>query len=152
LKLIKSGSALVFTALILMALSCSQKKVKDHSAVQPENNSSNGENLFSEKFKRTGWINSTRYRAVIHILTYDQCISYEKEILKDNLEMRAFRNLRNELGTAGSREADVQILNLIKNNGIILRPDLTCTDINIYYFDINKKNLTNDFKYIQSLK
>ncbi len=150
MNLNRFGAALLFTALILIALACSQKKVKDHSAVNPHNN--NGENLFSEKFKRTGWINNSRYRAVIHILTYDQCISHEKEILKDSLEMRAFRNLRNELGTAGSREADVHILNLIKNNGIVLRPDLTCTEINIYYFDINKKNLTNDFKYIQSLK
>lgn len=143
--------SVLFILLIIATFACSKKKVKDVDTAKPENNN-NGEYLFSEKFKKTGWINSSRYRAVVHILTYDQCVSEQKEILKDNLEMRAFRNIRNELGTTGSREADVHILNLIKNNGIILRPDLKCGEINIYYFDINKKNLTNDFKYIQSLK
>jgi len=150
LKFNKLFSALLII-LVIITLSCSKKKVRDDDAVKHENNSK-GEYLFSEKFKKLGWINSSRYRAVIHILTYEQCVAEQKEILKDNLEMRAFRNIRNELGTAGSREADVHILNLVKNNGIILRPDLKCGEINIYYFDINKKNLANDFKYIQSLK
>ena len=143
--------AALCTALLLLAISCTRDKVKDDNAGK-QDNKNNGESIFAEKFKKTGWINNNRYRAVIHIFTYEQCISTRSEIIKDDLEIRAFRNIRNELGKSGSREADVHILNLIKNHGIILRPDLTCGEINIYYFDINKKNLINDFKYIQSLK
>jgi len=151
LKLYQYLIAGLCTVLLLLAISCTRDKVKDDSAGKQENKN-NGESIFSEKFKKTGWINSNRYRAVIHIFTYEQCISTRSEIIKDDLEIRAFRNIRNELGKSGSREADVHILNLIKNHGIILRPDLTCGEINIYYFDINKKNLKNDFKSIQSLK
>jgi len=132
-------------------MSCSKNKIKDDKQIKNNNSYENG-TLFSEQFRKTGWINSTRYRAVVHIQTYEQCIKNSPEYVREYLEIRALRCIQNELDTGLSREAAIQINNLIKKHGIILRPDLQCKEINIYYFDITKENLQIDFDNIKTLK
>lgn len=151
LKPLKIYSLLLFIILSVILLPCSKKEIKDDQSLK--SNSSKSENpLFTEKFRKIGWINNSRYRAVIHIQTYEKCKNTSQEEICEYLEMRALRNLQHELKTGLSREATIQILNLIKDHGSILRPELQCGEINVYYFDITRENLKSVFKNIQSIK
>lgn len=151
LKPLKIYTFILFILLSVATLPCSKEKIKNNKSLK--NNNPETENFFfSEEFRKVGWINNCRYRAVIHIQTYEQCKDTPQEQVRELLEMRALRNVQNELKTGLSREASIHILNLIKDYGVLLRPELECGEINIYYFDIYKDNLRNDFKNIQSIK
>ncbi len=144
------------TLLLLLLLSffilpCSKDKIKNDNIIT-DNHSDEKNSLYSERFRKVGWINSTRYRAVVHIQTYEQCMKNSPEYVREYLESRALRNIQNELDTGFSRSAAIQITNLIKNHGIVMRPDQQCKEINIYYFDITKENLQKDFQNIRTLK
>jgi hypothetical protein len=151
LKLLNYITLLLLLLLSFFILQCSKDEIRDNNSIN-DNHSGEENPLFSERFRKVGWINSNRYRAVVHIQTYEQCIKNRPEYLREYLEARALRNIQNELDTGLSRSAAIQITILIKNNGIIMRPDLQCKEINIYYFDIAKENLLKDFQNIRTLK
>ncbi len=151
LKPLKLYAFILIIVLTVATLPCSKKETKDIQS--PKSTfSESGNPLFSEKFKKVGWINNSRYRAVIHIQTYEKCKNTSHEELCEHLEMIALRNIQHELKTGLSREASIQILNLIKDHGIILKPESKCSEINICYLDIVKENLKSVFRNIQSIK
>ncbi len=151
LKPLKIYAFILFIILTVVTLPCSKKETKDD---QPHKSSSlKSENpLFAEKFKKVGWIDNSRYRAVIHIQTFEKCKNTSHDELCEYLEMIALRNIQHELQTGLSREASIQILNLIKDHGVILKPEPECGETNICYLDIVKENLKSVFKNIQSIK
>lgn len=150
LKSLKIIPVILFLIFSIFIISCSREKIKSEN--NTDNNSAHENPFLSEKFRKVGWINNSRYRAVVHIQTYDQCMKNSAQYVKEYLQMRALRTIQNELNTGQSRDAVIQINNLIKNNGIILRPDLQCKEINIYYFDIVKDSLQKDFQNIKTLR
>lgn len=151
LKPLKLYAFILFIIITALTLPCSKQETKETQS--PKSTFSESENpLFSEKFKKVGWINNSRYRAVIHIQTYEKCKNTSHEELCEYLEMIALRNIQHELKTGLSREASIQILNLIKDHGVILQPESECGEINICYLDIVKENLKSVFRNIQSIK
>lgn len=138
-----------FFALILLIFSiqnCSTKPVK-----KPENNNSNG-NGYNESFRKIGWIAENQYRSVIFIITEDECRNSSEAELREKIQFESYKNLQKELNPAFNRNASIQIKNLIENSGKLVKTSEECRETNIFFFDIEKRDLKSDFEKIKNLK
>lgn len=136
---------LILTILSLQnCLTDSQKK--------PEINNTNGQNGINESFRKTGWITETKYRAVIFVLTSDECKSSSLTEIEERIKLEAYKNLQKELSPSFNRNAVAQIKYLTDNYGKMMTSDKECVDGNIYYYDVDKPDLKSDFEKIKNLK
>ena len=145
----KKKYVMSFLALILLIFSiqnCSTKPVK-----KAENNNSN-QNGYNESFRKIGWIAENQYRSVIFIITEDECRNSSEAELREKIQFESYKNLQKELNPAFNRNASIQIKNLIENSGKLIKTNEECRETNIFFFDIEKRDLKADFEKIKNLK
>ncbi len=143
-KYVMSCFALIL--LIFSIHSCSTKPVK-----KTDSNNSN-QNGFNESFRKIGWIGENKYRSVIFIITEDECRNSSDAELMEKIQFESYKNLQKELNPAFNRNASIQIKNLIENSGKLVKTSQDCSESNIFFFDIEKRNLKADFGKIKNLK
>ncbi len=124
----------------------SQKKPKDN------NTNTTQENGYNETFMKTGWIKEDRYRAVVFIITKDECSNSSSQLVEEKIRNEATRNLQKELNPSLNRNASTQIKILTENSGKMIKPEKGCVESNVYFFDLEKNNLKSDFEKIKNLK
>jgi hypothetical protein len=139
-------SCLALILLIYSTQSCSTKPVK-----KPDINSSN-QNGYNESFRKIGWMTENKYRSVIFIITEDECKNSSRSELDEKIKFESYKHLQKELNPAFNRNASVQIKNLIENSGKLVKISEECRESNIFFFDIEKKDLKSDFEKIKNLK
>lgn len=122
------------------------------SQKKPVNNNTNGENRINESFRKTGWITDTKYRAVIFILTADECKNSSLSEIEERIKLEAYKNLQKELSPSFNRNAVNQIKYLADTYGKMMTSDKECVDGNIYYYDLDKPDLKSDFEKIKNFK
>ena len=122
------------------------------SQKKPGNNNTNGEKTINESFRKTGWITETKYRAVIFVLTADECKNSSLSEIEERIRLEAYKNLQKELSPSYNRNAVNQIKYLADNYGKMMTSDKECVDGNIYYYDLEKSDLKTDFEKIKNLK
>lgn len=140
----------VITAAALCAfLFCSKEVTKNNDT---ENNYGNGNNGYNETFKKTGWISDTKYRAIIYILTYEECKASTKEQIEEKIKNEALRHLQSEMNITFNHNQTAKTRNLLDNFGFMSPNDINCSENNIFYFDIEKNNLRLEFQNIKNTK
>jgi hypothetical protein len=122
------------------------------SQKKPKNNNTNGEKGINESFRKTGWITATKYRAVIFIMTADECKNSSLSEIEERIRLEAYKNLQKELSPSYNRNAVNQIKYLADNYGKMMTSDKECVDGNIYYYDLDKPDLRLDFERVKNLK
>ncbi len=148
----KKKYVILCCSLILIAFSIqncltdSQKKPEDNIA------KSQNENGYHETFLKTGWIKDNKYRAVVFIITNDECKNSSRQVIEEKIKYEAFRNLQKELNSTMSRNASNQIKTLIDSSGKMKKPEVECVESNIYFYDLEKNDLKSDFEKIKNLK
>lgn len=148
MKFFKILAAITVFALCA-CLFCSKEITKKNT---PENNGNTGNNGYNETFKKTGWISDTKYRAVIYILTYEECIASTKDQIEDKIKYEALKHLQGEMNTTFNHNQTAKARNLLDNYGLMSPNDIKCTENNIFYFDIDKKDLKLEFQNIKNTK
>jgi hypothetical protein len=146
---VKKKYVTIFSALILLIFlvqNCSTKPVKKTAA---DNSNHNG---YNESYRKIGWITENKYRSVIFIITEDECKNSSRSELDEKIKFESYKNLQKELNPAFNRNASVQIKNLIENSGKLVKISEECRESNIFFFDIEKKDLKSDFEKIKNLK
>lgn len=106
----------------------------------------------SESYKKTGWIDDSRYRAVVFILTLEECTSNSAGEIEERVKFEAFKQLQKELNPSYGRNATVQIRNLMDKHGKVIAAGQSCIESNVYFFDLEKSDLRTDFINIKNLK
>lgn len=137
----------IITAL-LAAQFCMKKQTVEQTKLQPVIEQKN----LSESYKKTGWIDDSRYRAVVFILTLEECRINSTAEIEERVRFEAFKQLQKELNPSFSRNATAQIKNLMENHGSVIAAGRSCIESNVYFFDLEKKDLKADFINIKNLK
>lgn len=106
----------------------------------------------SESYKKTGWIEEDRYRAVVYIITREECQVNKVSDIEEKIKLEALKQLQKELNPSYNRNASVQIRNLLDKYGNVIAAGQSCIDSNVYFFDVVKKDLKTDFINIKNLK
>jgi len=106
----------------------------------------------SESYKKTGWIDDTRYRAVVFILTLEECKTNSAGEIEERIKFEAFKQLQKELNPSFGRNATVQIKNLMNKCGKVTAAGQSCIESNVYFYDLEKNDLRTDFINIKNLK
>ncbi|GEM_PF-656478 len=106
----------------------------------------------SESYKKTGWIDDSRYRAVVFILTLEECRGSSAGEIEERVKFEAFKQLQKELNPSFGRNATVQIKSLMDKHGKVIAAGQSCIDSNVYFFDLEKRELRTDFINIKNLK
>ncbi len=119
---------------------------------RPGGNPVNGSNGYNESFRKTGWITDTRYRAVVYIITEDECKKSSDQEIQEKIRFEAYKHLQRELSPDYNRNASIQIKNLADSYGKMTKGDKDCVEKNVFFYDIEKSNLKNDFEKIKNLK
>ncbi len=127
---------------------CSKKQKDDKVAIPQIVEQKN----LSESYKKTGWIEDDRYRAVVYIITREECQVNKSEDIEEKIKLEALKQLQKDLNPSYSRNASAQIRNLIDKYGSVIAAGQSCIDSNVYFFDIVKKDLKTDFINIKNLK
>ena len=130
-------------------LYCSKEVAKNNIS---DNNGSTVNNGYNETFKKTGWISDTKYRAVIYILTYEECNSSTKEQIEAKIKYEAIKHLQIEMDIIFTRNQIAKARILLDNFGLMSPYEINCTKNNIFYFDIEKKDLRLEFQNIKNTK
>lgn len=115
-------------------------------------NSNSKDNGYNETFHKTGWITDTRYRSVIFIITDDECKNSSAADIEEKIKFQSYKHLQKEFNPSYTRNASIQIKNLVENAGILVKLDKGCAKSNVYFYDIEKNELKADFEKIQNLK
>lgn len=110
------------------------------------------QNGLSESYRKTGWIDESKYRAVVYIITREECQNNTVSDIEERIRLEAFKQLQKEFNPAFSRNATVQIKNLIDKHGRVIAAGQSCIDSNVYFFDLEKRDLKTDFINIKNLK
>jgi hypothetical protein len=105
-----------------------------------------------ESLHKVGWIKEDRYRALVFIITSDECRSSSIADIETKIKLAAYNHLQVELNPSLNRNASVQIKNLIDNFGKMIQRDKDCNSENIFFYDILKKDLKYDFERIKNIK
>ena len=152
MKPFKSSTILLslffLTIAVLTAQYCSKNQIDTKvPVVKPSGN----DNL-EESYRNIGWINDSRYRTGVYILTKEECAGSRKDEIDDRIRMESFKHLQKELNPSFNRNAAVQIKSLIDNYGKVITAGSSCMESNVYFFDIEKKDLKTDFINIKNLK
>ncbi|PKL16992.1 MAG: hypothetical protein CVV49_13420 [Spirochaetae bacterium HGW-Spirochaetae-5] len=145
----KKKYVMSFFALILLIFpiqSCSTKASK-----KPESSNSN-QNGYNESFRKIGWVGENKYRSVIFIITEDECRNSSDPELSEKIQFESYKNLQKELNPAFNRNASIQIKNLVENSGKLVKTNKECSESNIFFYDIEKRDLKSDFEKIKNLK
>lgn len=142
-------SLLIACAVIITITYCSRDKIKNNS---PDKERTDNGNSINESFRDTGWISDTRYRAVIYIITYEECKTSSKEEIKERIKFEAIKQLQKALNVTFSRNQLSRVNCLLDNYGILIPDDIKCSENNIFYFDIEKNDLSIEFDNIKNLK
>ena len=118
----------------------------------PDNNGGIVNNGYNETFKKTGWISDSKYRAVIYILTYEECSASTREQIEEKIKYEAVKHLQAEMNTTFNHNQNAKARNLLDNFGLMSPYDFKCSENNIFYFDIEKKDLKLEFQNIKNTK
>ena len=140
---------ILILAVILTINYCGKKITKK---TPDDKHTSENENIINETFKDTGWMSETRYRAVIFILTYEECRASTRDQIEEKIKFEAVRHLQKSLNVTFSRNQLARVKNLLDNYGILLPDEIKCSENNIFYFDIEKNDLSIEFNNIKNLK
>lgn len=138
--------------LILASMLITQSCVKKQTIEKPPVPVITEQNSLSESYRKTGWIDEARYRAVVYIITREECQNNPDSDIEEKIRLEAFKQLQKELNPAFSRNATVQIKNLIDKHGRVIAAGQSCIDSNVYFFDLEKRDLRTDFINIKNLK
>ncbi|NLV68014.1 MAG: hypothetical protein GXY14_10120 [Spirochaetes bacterium] len=132
---------------ILSFLFCGREVIKNNP---PDDDvKSNG---YNETFKKTGWISDTKYRAVIYILTYEECIASTREQIEEKIKYEAIKHLQSEMKIIFTRNQSAKASTLMENYGLMSPDEINCTENNIFFYDIEKKDLKLEFQNIKNTK
>ena len=132
---------------ILSFLFCGSDVIKNNP---PDDDvKSNG---YNETFKKTGWISDTKYRAVIYILTYEECIASTREQIEEKIKYEAIKHLQSEMKIIFTRNQSAKASTLMENYGLMSPDEINCTENNIFFYDIEKKDLKLEFQNIKNTK
>ncbi|HOP63124.1 MAG TPA: hypothetical protein PK358_10935 [Spirochaetota bacterium] len=146
----------LFYFALVMALTCilatlqfCSKKQKDNITTLPV---INREKNLSESYKKTGWLDEGRYRAVVYIITLEECKNSPENEIHERIKLEAYKHLHKELNPAFNRNASVKIKSLIEKYGRVIAAGKSCIESNIYFFDLEKNDLKADFINIKNIK
>lgn len=138
------------TSIILCTIVyCGKEVTKNNNS---DNNGNAVNNGYNETFKKIGWISESKYRAVIYILTYEECNASTKEQIEEKIKYEALKHLQSEMDITFNHNQNAKARNLLDNFGLMIPDDIKCTENNIFYFDIEKNNLRLEFQNIKNTK
>lgn len=132
---------LIFTVQSCLTDSSKKKETK--------NTVSNG---YNESFRKIGWITDSKYRSVIFIITDEECKNSSTAEIEEKIKFESYKNLQKELNPSLNRNISNQIKSLIDNSGKLVKVDKECVEGNIYFYDLEKKELKAEFEKIRNLK
>ena len=135
---------------ILTFFYCGSEAKKD--VTDEGRNGKDAGNGYIETYKKTGWISENRYRAVVYILTLEECKNSTREQILEKMKFEAERRLQMEAGITFNRNQHARIKNLLDNYGEMTPDVIDCKENNIFYFDIEKENLQMDLNNIRNTK
>ncbi len=110
------------------------------------------QDVLSESYRKTGWIEDGKYRTGVYILTIEEYSTSKNSEIDERIRLEAFKHLQKELNPTFNRNTSVQIKNLMDKYGTVIPGGKSCTDIKIYFFDIEKEDLRKDFLNIKNIR
>lgn len=119
---------------------------------KPINNSIGDSKQLNQSYQKTGWLSAVKYRSVVYILTDEECKKSTNAEIEEKIKYEAYKQLQKELNPSFDRNASIQIKKLLDNFGKIEKLERDCYGSNIYFYDIEKKDLDTDFKNIKNTK
>ena len=141
---------LPFFIILLTLINClteTEKKATDNAEKNTVKNTG-----INRLYEKTGWISAGKYRAVVFILTDDECKNTSWNDIKEKIKYEAYKHLQKELNPSFDRFTGTQIKKLLDNSGKLVKLDKDCYGSNIYFYDIEKKDLESDFTNIKNIK
>ena len=135
---------LFLTFSIQNCLTDSKKKLNDIKTAD--------QNGFDETFHKTGWISDSKYRAVVFVITNDECKNSSLSEIEEKIRFEAYKNLQKELNPSFNRTTANQIKSMTDISGQMIKTGKGCDDSNVYFYDLEKKDLKSDFEKIKNLK
>ena len=141
---------LLFSSVLVLLIFLVQSCLTDSTKKTDIKNGN--QNSYNESFRKTGWITESKYRAVIFIITNDECKNSSPVEIEEKIRFESFKNLQKELNPTFNRNVSPQIKSLADNFGKIIKIENECIEGNIYFFDLEKKDLKSDFEKIKNLK
>lgn len=137
------------TVFIIFLLSLSSQNCLKNSTKKTQKPEENG---FNESFRKTGWITENRYRAIVFIITDDECKNSSPAEIEEKIRFEAYKNLQKDLNPSYNRNASIQIKNLADSSGKVIKQDKDCIEGNIYFYDLEKNDLKAEFEKIKNIK
>jgi len=137
---------------MLFLLAFSLQSCLTDAQKKPKDSNTNGQSGINESFRKTGWIAENKYRAVIFIITIDECKNSSLAEIEEKIKFEAYKNLQKDLSPSFNRNATNQIKYLADNFGKVIKAEKECVDGNIYFYDLEKPDLKSDFEKIKNLK
>ena len=122
------------------------------SKIKPADSNSEKQNGLNESFSKTGWISENKYRAVIFVITEDECKNSSTAEIEQKIRFEAYKNLQKDLNPSFNRNASNQIKILADNFGKTIKLDKECINGILYFYDLEKNDLKSDFDKIKNLK
>ena len=144
--------------LIVFALNCSTDeniKTNDSPLIRQDSISTSSvkvNNDVHESFRKVGWIKEDRYRALVFIITRDECYNSPRSDIEAKIKLAAYNSLQHELNPSLNRNAAVQIKKMVDDFGEVIQVDKDCRSENIFLCDIVKNDLKSDFEKIKNTK
>jgi len=145
--------------LIISILACStdsNEKIEANNLPKITSQDSTGDinkkNELYESFRKIGWIKEDRYRALVFIITSDECHNSSIADIESRIKLAAYNSLQKELNPSSNRNASIQINKLIDSYGKMKQVDKNCNSENIFFYDIIKNDLKSDFEKIKNTK
>jgi hypothetical protein len=141
-------SAFILALVILMQVSCKKDQVKDSKNGGKDPVSENNHKI-NKKYLNEGFISRNIFRSVI-IATREECEEGTAGI-EEKSRNRAFTSLQKYIQSTGNYsggKTKASLLNLINQNGRFIPLKRECSKNNVYYYDIEKKNIKGHLKRI----
>ncbi len=141
-------SLFIFSAVILVMVSCKKKQVKEDGSGGNGPVTNNVEKI-DKKYLTEGFLSRSLFRSVI-IATREECEEGISRI-EEKSRNRALVSLQKYIQSTGQytgANSRARLLDLINRNGKFSPLKKECGRNNIYYFDIEKENLKGHLKRI----
>jgi len=151
----KYFAALLFA---LMFFSCSgngdilRENTHPNDKSKNENKAKNKGEKITRKYKKTGWIAENRYRALVYIVTEEECKSSSKGELENKIKNEAVISLHRSFNRGFNPKRNGALINLINNYGKLIIDNDECLKDNVYILDIIKEDLRQDLRRIKNIK
>ncbi len=140
---------LITIVVLLMFFACSENlKENKNDAADKSNTTKN----LNSQYRKTGWISDTTYRALVHIVTIEECKSTPEEDLRQKVRNEAVISLQRSFSDGFNRKRHSALLNLVNNYGRIIVDSQECVKDKVYVLDIVKENLKNEMQRIKNIK